>query len=121
MFVLITFSGWSQNGNVSGKVTFSDNENAFGATVMVVGAQKYAVVENDGQFEIKGLPYGNYTLEVSSIEAQTKRIDIVLNRATLVVNITIEKNGPKALKEVVVQKVSVKKRDYKQRIFCECN
>ncbi|WP_166924013.1 TonB-dependent receptor [Flavobacterium poyangense] len=109
MFTLITYSGWSQNGNVSGKVTFSDNENAFGATVRVVGVQKYAVVENDGQFEIKGLPYGNYTLEVSSIEAQTKTVDIVLNRATLAVNITIEKNGPKALEEVVVQKVSAKK------------
>ncbi|KLT69744.1 TonB-dependent receptor [Flavobacterium sp. ABG] len=109
MFLLVNFSAWSQNGNVGGKVTFNDKEHAFGATVMVMGTQKYVVVDNDGRFEIKGLPYGVYTLEVSSAEAQTKTVDIVLDRPSLTVAITIEKKGAQGLKEVVIQKTSVKK------------
>jgi outer membrane receptor protein involved in Fe transport len=112
LFVLLfsAFPAWSQNGNLTGKVTFESSESAFGATVLVLGTQKFAVVSNDGKFEIKGLPYGKYTLEISSIEAKTKTINIHINRPTHDIHIAVEKaNDPKILKEVVVRKTTVKK------------
>lgn len=109
VFLFVHFSGWSQKGNITGKVTFGGSESAFGASVTVTETQKFVVVDNDGQFELKGLSYGNYTLVISSLEAKAKTINIALNSASQQLNIVLEKNDPKALKEVVVQKTSVKK------------
>ncbi|WP_264524279.1 beta-sandwich domain-containing protein [Flavobacterium sp. N502536] len=110
LLTFIHFSGWSQNGNIKGKVTFGNAESAFGASVTITGTQKFALVGNDGQFEIKNVAYGNYTLEITSLEAKTKTIKVVVNSPSVPVNILLEKsNDPKALKEVVIKKNSVKK------------
>ncbi|RKR11546.1 outer membrane receptor protein involved in Fe transport [Flavobacterium sp. 90] len=109
VFLFVHFSGWSQKGNISGKVTFGNTESALGASVTVTETQKFVIVDNDGQFEIKGLSYGNYTLVISSLEAKAKTINFVLNNPFQKLNILLEKNDPKALKEVVIQKTSVKK------------
>ncbi|WP_291285708.1 TonB-dependent receptor [Flavobacterium sp.] len=110
LLTFIHFSGWSQNGNIKGKVTFGNAESAFGASVTIAGTQKFAIVGNDGQFEIKNVAYGNYTLEITSLEAKTKTIKVVVNSSSVPVNILLEKsNDPKALKEVVIKKNSVKK------------
>lgn len=108
--MIANFSAYSQNGKITGKVTFGNTESAFGASVLVLGTQKFAIVNNDGQFEIKGVPYGNYTLEISSLEAKTKTVNIHLKQPLHSVNISLEKtNDPKILKEVVVKKITVKK------------
>lgn len=110
LLTFVHFSVWSQNGNIKGKVTFENSESAFGATVTIAGTQKFALVGNNGQFEIKNVAYGTYTLEITSLEAKTKTVKVTLNSPTTQVNISLEKsNDPKALKEVVVKKNSVKK------------
>lgn len=111
LFVLLfaNFSAWSQNGNITGKVSFTHHEAAVGASVVVLGTQKFAIVNNNGHFEIEGLAYGKYTLEISSMDAITKTHDIHLKHPTLHINLSLEKNGPKNLKEVVIQKTSIKK------------
>lgn len=110
LLAFVHFSGWSQNGNIKGKVTFENSESAFGATVTIAGTQKFALVGNNGQFEIKNVAYGTYTLEITSLEAKTKTVNLTLNSPSTQVNISLEKsNDPKALKEVVVKKNTVKK------------
>jgi len=109
VFLFVHFSVWSQKGNISGKVHFSHNETALGATVLVLGTQNFAVVDNNGQFEIKAVPYGNYTLEISSPEAKTKTHTIHIHQPSHHLSIYLEKNDPKALKEVVIKKTTVKK------------
>ena len=107
---LITLSGWSQTGKITGKVIFENNESAFGASVTISGTQKFTIVDSNGQFEIKGLAYGNYALEISSIEAKTKVVNVTLNKPLLQVTIALAKvTDPKILKEVVVQKTTIKK------------
>lgn len=107
---MITLTGWSQTGKITGRVIFGNNETALGASVTISGTKKFAIVDHDGQFEIKGLTYGNYTLEISSLEAHTKTVNIVLNRALVQVTISLEKiTDPKTLKEVVIQKRTAKK------------
>lgn len=109
VFLFVHFSVWSQNGNITGKVIFSHNEPTLGASVLVLGTQNYAMADNNGHFEIKKLPYGHYTLEISSPEAKTKTVSIHLHQPSHQVTISLEKNDPKALKEVVIQKTTVKK------------
>lgn len=109
LLFFITITSWSQTGTISGKVSYSHNELAFGATISIKGTQKYAVVDDNGRFEIKGVPYGEYTLETSSMEAQTKTTKVHLNKPTLEVHISLQRNDARSLKEVVLQKKSVKK------------
>jgi outer membrane receptor protein involved in Fe transport len=107
--LLVSFPAWSQTGNITGKVTFADTELAIGATVMVKGINKYGTADLDGNFEIKGVRYGEHVLEVSSVEAQTRTITVALNKPVLKVDITVERNDPKLLEEVVVRKTSEKR------------
>lgn len=109
VFMFIHFSVWSQNGNITGKVIFSHNEPTLSASVLVLGTQNYAMADTNGHFEIKKLPYGHYTLEISSPEAKTKTVSIHLHQPSQQITISLEKHDPKALKEVVIQKTTVKK------------
>ena len=110
LLFLFTISAWSQTGKIIGKVYYANNETAFGASVQIAGTKKFAIVDNDGNFEIKGLAYGSYNLEVSSMEAKPKMVNISVNRPLHQINIALEKiTDPKALKEVKIEKKSFKK------------
>ncbi len=110
LLFLFTISAWSQTGKITGKVYFANNETAFGASVQITGTKKFVVVDNDGLFEIKGLAYGSYNLEISSMEAKPKTINISVNRPLHQISIALEKiTDPKALKEVKIEKKSFKK------------
>jgi len=108
--LMITISGWSQTGKITGKVTFNDNEVAFGTSIQISSKKIYVVVDGEGQFEIKGLAYGNYKLETSSMEAQSKTVNILVNKPSQQINIVLEKiTDAKALEEVRIQRKSFKK------------
>jgi len=112
LFVLLVanFSAYSQNGKITGKVIFENTELVSGASVLVLGTQKYATSDQDGQFEIKGLSYGKYTLEVSSPEAKTITLHVHLQQPSHSLTISLEKiTDPKILKEVLIKKSTVKK------------
>jgi TonB-dependent receptor len=67
-FSLLIFLGFTvnaQNASLSGKVQDSKtNEALFGVKVILTGTGKGAVTDGDGNFAIKGLIAGKYTLEV---------------------------------------------------------
>nr|WP_199001123.1 TonB-dependent receptor plug domain-containing protein [Flavobacterium sp. ASV13] len=110
VLLILNVSVYSQNGKITGKVTFGNFETAFGATVLVSGTQKFVIVDQDGKFELKGLAYGHYTLEISSLEAKTKIVNVHLKQPSHFIHISLEKtNDPKILNEVVVKKTTVKK------------
>ncbi len=111
MFFLLMFGcqAWAQTGDITGKVTFADNEPAIGAAVIIKGAQKYGTADIDGNFEIQGIKYGQYTIEISSLEGPTKTISILVDRPNVKISIIVERNDPKLLDEVVVKKTSEKR------------
>ena len=110
MFLMVGFSGWSQNGKITGKVTFTNNELATGASITVLGTKKFAITDDNAQFEIKGLAYGNYTLEISSMEAKTKTVTVAVNRPSAQITISLEKiTDAKILNEVLIQKRNAKR------------
>ncbi|WP_035108673.1 TonB-dependent receptor [Flavobacterium denitrificans] len=110
LLFLITTPIWSQTGNAKGKIRYENGSTAFGVSVLVSGTQKFAVSNNNGEFELKGLAYGNYILQISSMEAKPKNINLAINKPMVQVDIALEKDtDPKSLKEVVVQKKTFKK------------
>lgn len=109
LLFLFTISAWSQTGNLTGKVTFGTDELAYGSSVIIKGTQKYAIVNDFGRYEFKGLKYGEYVLETSSMEGQTKTTKITINKPNTEFNISLDRNGPKDLQEVVIKKSSIRK------------
>lgn len=86
---------------------------------MVSGTQKSAVTDGDGEFEIKGLAYGNYTLQISSMEAKAKTVNVTVNKPNVQITISVEKDDPKALKKFWFKRKQ-SKRNTGKRFFCEC-
>ncbi len=109
LLFLFTISAWSQNGNLTGKVTFGTDELAYGSTIIIKGTQKYAIVNDFGRYEFKGLKYGEYILETSSMEGQTRTTKVTINKPNIELNISLDRNGPKDLEEVVIKKTSIRK------------
>ncbi|MDP5199773.1 TonB-dependent receptor plug domain-containing protein [Flavobacterium sp. DG2-3] len=109
LLFLFTISAWSQSGNLTGKVTFGTDELAYGSTVIIKGTQKYAIVNDFGRYEFKGLKYGEYILETSSMEGQTRITKINVNKPNTEFNISLDRNAPKDLQEVVIKKSSIRK------------
>jgi len=66
-------------GTISGKISDkSNNEYLIGANVLVVGTSTGASTDIDGNFSIKGLAEGNYTIKISFISYQPVTIENVI-------------------------------------------
>ena len=68
VFALLTgISAQPATGSIKGKVTTADNKPAEGVTILVKSTVKNAVADNSGNFEIKNIQPGSYTLAVSLV------------------------------------------------------
>jgi iron complex outermembrane receptor protein len=54
-------------GNISGKITTSDNKAAEGVTVLIQNSARNTVANNEGIFEFKNVTPGDYTLVISLV------------------------------------------------------
>jgi iron complex outermembrane receptor protein len=93
-----------QQGTIRGEVTDAESgEPLPGVNVAVVGTQQGAATGADGQYTIRGLTAGTYTLRASFIGYEEKRIEgvTVEDEETTVVNIALETKA-ESLDEVVV-------------------
>jgi iron complex outermembrane receptor protein len=89
-------------GNISGKITTSDNKPAEGVTVLVKNTAKNAIADNSGVFEIRNVQPGNYTLIVSLVGYKDVEQQVVVENGKKVeVNIQLSLSD-KELNEVVV-------------------
>ncbi|MEX0996654.1 MAG: TonB-dependent receptor [Flavobacteriaceae bacterium] len=83
IFILffISFLSYSQNCNQTliGRVTdFHDGSPLAGAVLIVAGVEKFAQTDFDGNFRIENLCEGNYTLQVSHPECDTKALQFTI-------------------------------------------
>ena len=108
--LLASISVYAQQGSLKGKVITDKNELLEGVNVVVSGTQYGAATLSDGSFEIKNLPFGNYSLEISLIGYSKKKINIDFNSATkpLIIVLTEE---PIQARQIVVSATK-----YEQRI-----
>lgn len=79
IFLLIPIINSAQQLSIYGSVSDKSGNPLVGANVLLSGTQKGSAADLKGNFEIKNIPSGIYTLEVSMIGYETKKItDIVL-------------------------------------------
>jgi len=78
IITLSVFSSYGQNGSVKGKIKSDSSEDIPYATISIKKINKGTISNEFGEYEIKNLKSGHYTLEVSSIgfEVIYKKITI---------------------------------------------
>lgn len=98
----VTSSNEAPSGVVSGQVKTTDGEPAAFVTVSIKGTGKTALTDESGNFVIKNLKEGTYTLEVSMVGLSTQQTVVEIKKDSPVsVAITLAENAGQ-LSEVVV-------------------
>lgn len=108
----VTHLGFSQQKSavVSGKVFFEDQRPVAWATLHIKELNKHATADELGQFALLNIPYGSYTVEVQSIEAEKTVLSIQVNQPKLLVDVKMSPANARQLTEVVLEGNSAKKR-----------
>lgn len=106
--ILLLFSlvGIAQTGKISGKITDGKTGEALpGAIIIIDGTTKGASADFDGNFTIPSVQPGTYTLAISYISYDTKKLNDINVKAneTTELSITLEQANSQNLIEVVVQ------------------
>ncbi|SOD17873.1 TonB-dependent receptor [Pedobacter xixiisoli] len=100
----------AQTGNISGKITMDNGESVAGAVVNIKSLNKQTITDEKGNYAIKGIAYGSYTLEVGSMEILTKKQQITINKAENTINVSAKAREKSDLQEVTVQGKTEKKK-----------
>ncbi len=105
IFILITLLpllvSFAQSGTIKGKVITNENEPLINANVIIIGTQLGAATLPDGTFEIKNVPFGEYTIEVSLIGYGGKKITLLLNAKTKPITIILTEEAIQSRQIVV--------------------
>lgn len=112
-FILIFLAGTNlmaqQNGSVRGRITTSDGTIAEGVTVKLKGTEWGAVTNEDGEYHIRKVSAGNYTLVVSAVGLYPKEKQITIGKGILIADFSLNENQSQ-LKDV---QISTNKKRFK--------
>lgn len=99
-----------QTGAVRGRITTADGSVAANVTVVLKGTRFGSVTDEDGLYQIRRVPVGDYTLIVSAVGLYPKEKQIhVSSRGTVIADFSLKENRSE-LDEV---QVSTNKKKYK--------
>lgn len=90
-----------ETGHIRGRVTTSDGTIAEGVTVKLKGTSYGAVTDEDGNYSIRKVPAGSYTLVVSGVGLYPKEKQISLTKSTLIADFSLNENQSQ-LKDVQI-------------------
>src|SRR3990167_3023099 len=103
VLLLVSVNVFAQTGNVKGIVKTSDEQPAEFATVGLKGTGNGANTNRKGEFELKNIEAGNYTLIVSLFAVEQQEISILVKEGeTTIVPDVILKEDAKTLNEIIV-------------------
>ncbi|MDV6168864.1 TonB-dependent receptor [Flavobacterium sp. DG1-102-2] len=100
VLLFATLPLFSQNGNIKGKIT-QNNEPVSAVSIIIMPVGTSLAADNDGNYEIKNLPYGSYEIIFSSVGLRTERKKITVNKPETVSNIALIDES-QVMDEVVV-------------------
>jgi iron complex outermembrane receptor protein len=101
---LSTVSGWAQDpGTVSGRITLSDDTPAENISVVLKGTNYSAVSNKDGEYEIKNVAPGKYTLRISAVGISAVEEIIRLNEGERISQDFTLSESQQQLDEVVIE------------------
>lgn len=95
-------SVYSQEGKVTGTVTYKDGEAVAYASVFIESIKLHTLTDEEGFYELHGVPYGTYKVEVSSLEAKRTSKPLTLDKPQVKLAIQAERVELSELKEVLV-------------------
>jgi len=106
LFLLSVASALAQSGTIKGQVVTSDNQPMEFVNVGVKGLAKGNTTDRKGNYEIKNLPAGTYTIFASfvGVEKQEKEVSLSAGEV-LVLDFTLAESSTK-LNEVIVTDMS---------------
>ncbi len=110
LFVLYSFSvvTFAQTGTIRGTVQFENGTPLVAAVVYIQALEQHSVTDLNGQYELKGIPYGTYQVEVRSIEAENSVTQITVDRP-LVTFSPLLRESSYQLGEVIVKGATEKR------------
>lgn len=100
----------AQSGNISGKITMENATPVVGALVNIKSLNKQTLTDEKGSYSFKNIPYGNYTLEIGSMEIIAKKHDITVNKPENTVNVIAKAKDNKTLNEISITGKTEKKK-----------
>jgi hypothetical protein len=100
----------AQTGNISGKITMENKEPVAGAVVNIKSLNKQTLTDEKGNYSFKSIAYGNYTLEVGSMEIVSRLLQIVVNKPENTFNIATKAKDNSVLNEVAITGKTEKKK-----------
>lgn len=106
---LISQLGWAQSATVTGTILFDDGEPVIGAYVLVKGTKVESTSDENGNYTLTNVAYGNYTFVVKSAEIKEKEIEVAINAAAVKINVSTQRHNAHELEEVLISEKSVKK------------
>ena len=78
LFITFTLNIFAQTGTLKGKVVDKeDGEILIGANVILLGTKFGAASDIDGNYEIKNIPVGNYSVKVSFVGYKTIEMESI--------------------------------------------
>ncbi|MDJ1499951.1 TonB-dependent receptor [Xanthocytophaga agilis] len=103
LFLISTLTAIAQTGNIKGKVQTSDGQAAPFVTVNLKGLTKGATTDLSGNYELKKVAPGDYTLIVSFVGLESKEVSVSVqaNETTNLPAIVLKEDS-RQLDEVVV-------------------
>lgn len=90
-----------ETGNIRGRITTADGSVAEGVTVKLKGTTFGALTDEDGNYAIRKVPAGNYTLVVSAVGLYPKEKQVSLIKNTLIADFSLNENQSQ-LKDVQI-------------------
>src|SRR5688572_28854793 len=101
--MVISLAAVAQSGRIKGKVKTADQAPAAFVNVVLKGTSKGVNTDANGDYTIKGIQPGSYTLLISFIGLESKEvnIDVMSDQVTVVPDITLNEDSHK-LDEIVV-------------------
>lgn len=90
-FLLVSVMSFGQKSVITGKVIDNQKQEVIGANIVLKGTVRGVQTNAKGEYIIKGLKEGNYTLVITSVGLKSKEIAIFLNEnETKTENVTLE-------------------------------
>ncbi|MDT0691528.1 TonB-dependent receptor [Salegentibacter sp. F188] len=73
---------FAQSGNLAGTVSFTNEDPVVNAHLHLKEINVYAITNLDGQYSFRNIPFGNYTLVISTVEAGTTTVSITIDSSS---------------------------------------
>ncbi|MBX2921030.1 MAG: TonB-dependent receptor [Chitinophagaceae bacterium] len=98
-------SGWissAQTGKIKGKITDSNGQAVEAATISLPQLKKGTVSDGLGHYELSGIPYGTWKLEVSFLGFSTYKTDLIVKSGEMEHAVVLSGESSAQLGEVVI-------------------